>query len=181
MKIPFLHGKRDETIAALYGAIVAQARAPELYRAFAVADTLEARFEMLILHLGLVFDRLAEDPVTRELGQGAFDLFCQDMDDHMREMGVGDLTVPKKMRRLADAFYGRQAAYREALHDTRRLTETLVRNVYDGVETGHAHGLAVYVRQAAQSLACQSAGDFAAGRLAWPEAAAISGLEGARG
>jgi cytochrome b pre-mRNA-processing protein 3 len=179
MKIPFLRrGRCDKTIAALYGAIVAQARSPALYRTFGVPDTLEGRLEMLILHLSLAFDRLAAgDPAMRALGQGVFDLFCQDMDDQMREMGVGDLAVPKRMRRVGDAFYGRQAAYRDAIADTSRLAAALVRNVYDGTQNGRERDLAAYVRAAAACLARQTATELSAGRLAWPDAAAISASE----
>jgi cytochrome b pre-mRNA-processing protein 3 len=181
MKIPFLRrNRREQTIAAVYGAIVAQARSPALYRTFGIPDTLEARLEMLILHLGLVFDRFAGDPGTRDIGQGTFDLFCQDMDDHMREMGVGDLSVPKKMRRVADAFYGRHAAYREAAADEERLAATLVRNVYDGAQNAHARGLAAYIRESVGSLARQDADELIAGRLAWPDTAAISRTEAPR-
>lgn len=175
MKLPFLQRSRQAgTIAALYGAIVAQARAPAIYRSFEIPDTLEARFEVLVLHLALVLDRLAAEPSGREVGQGAFDLFCQDMDDHMREMGVGDLTVPKKMRRLADAFYGRQDAYRAALASVSALTASLARNVYEDTGAGRASDLARYVQKAATSLAEQDLRQIAAGRLAWPEAAAVS-------
>jgi cytochrome b pre-mRNA-processing protein 3 len=175
MKIPFLQrNQQAATIAALYGAIVAQARAPGIYRSFEIPDTLEARFEVLILHLALALDRLAADPSARETGQGVFDLFCQDMDDHMREMGVGDLTVPKKMRRLADAFYGRQEAYRAALGSEAALTATLSRNIYDGAKAERASALARYVKAAAESLARQAPAGIAAGRIAWPDLAAIS-------
>lgn len=175
MKIPFLQRSRQAgTIAALYGAIVAQARAPEIYRAFGIPDTLEARFEVLVLHLTLTLGRLAADPSARETGQGIFDTFCQDMDDHMREMGVGDLTVPKKMRRLADAFYGRHDAYRAALESETALTAALVRNVYEGVGADRAPDLAHYVKSAAAFLSRQDLAGIMAGRIAWPAVAAIS-------
>ncbi len=179
MKIPFLHrSRRDETIGALYGAIVAQARRPVFYRALGVPDTLEGRFEMLVLHLALVLDRLEAEAAERETGQGIFDRFCQDMDDHMREMGVGDLTVPKKMRRLADAFYGRRAAYGAAQGHAGALEAALRRNVFDGAPGGDARALSRYVGDAEAILARQDAGAIAAGQLVWPEAETISG-EGA--
>jgi cytochrome b pre-mRNA-processing protein 3 len=181
MKIPFLQRARQtRTIAALYGAIVAQARAPAIYRAFAIPDTLEARFEVLVLHLSLVLDRLAAEPSGRDVGQGVFDVFCQDMDDHMREMGVGDLSVPKKMRRLADAFYGRHDAYRAALASEAALTAALSRNVYgEGAGADRAGDLARYVTAAAAAIARQDPAEVASGRIAWPEPVAISGGEGA--
>src|SRR5512141_2125850 len=111
----FRRSARPGTISALYGAIVAQARLPGFYRDYAVPDTVDGRFELIVLHLVLVLDRLADDPALRVLGQGVFDRFCQDMDHNLREMGVGDLTVPKQMQRMGGAYYGRAQAYREAL------------------------------------------------------------------
>src|SRR6185437_7652606 len=92
------------TIDALYGAIVAQARRPAFYVDYAAPDTAEGRFDMLILHVALVCRRLsretgAAEAPARQLSQQVFDMFCADMDHNLREMGVGDLTVPKKMRR----------------------------------------------------------------------------------
>src|ERR1700686_3698749 len=104
-----------DTISALYGMIVAQARMPYFYREYAVADTVNGRFDLIVLHLALVLDRLAQDPALQTLGQGVFDRFCQDMDDNLREMGIADLKVPKEMRRMGEAYYGRSQAYRAAL------------------------------------------------------------------
>jgi cytochrome b pre-mRNA-processing protein 3 len=174
MKMPFLQRSRQaRTIAALYGAIVAQARAPAIYRAFAIPDTLEARFEILVLHLALVLDRLYAAPSGRDAGQHVFDAFCQDMDDHMREMGVGDLSVPKKMRSLADAFYGRYDVYRAAFGSEAALTAALSRNVYEGAGAGRAPELARYVMAATTSLGRQDPVAVAAGRIAWPDLTAI--------
>jgi len=103
-----------DTISTLYGMIVAQARLPCFYRDYAVADTVNGRFDLLVLHLAVVLDRLAQEPAFQGLGQGVFDRFCQDMDHNLREMGIGDLKVPKEMRRIGEAFYGRSQAYRTA-------------------------------------------------------------------
>jgi cytochrome b pre-mRNA-processing protein 3 len=176
MKIPFLLRDRQAgTITALYGAIVAQARSPAVYSAFGIPDTLEARFEVLVLHLALVLDRLAADPSGRDVGQAVFDRFCQDMDDHMREMGVGDLTVPKKMRRLADAFFGRREAYRDALGSEAELRDALVRNVFAGIGAEGAPGLAHYVQAVVISLSRHPPAEITSGRIAWPDPVAISG------
>src|SRR5512140_1695941 len=117
--IPMIFGlfrHAPETIARLYGTIVAQARAPAFYGRYAVPDTVNGRFEMIVLHLVLLLRRLEGEPVAvRRRGQGVFDLFCRDMDGSLREMGVGDLAVPRQMRRIGEAFYGRQAAYAAAL------------------------------------------------------------------
>ena len=112
----FRHISRDDSIARLYGTIVAQARAPAFYQIYGVPDTVNGRLEMIMLHAVLVLRRLESEAMpVRALGQKLFDHFCRDMDDSMREMGVGDLAVPRKMHRISGAFYGRQAAYRGAL------------------------------------------------------------------
>src|SRR5262245_47652746 len=92
------------TIEALYGMIVAQARLPVFYADFGVPDTVNGRFDMILMHLWLVLRRLhaVGDTAT---AQGLFDHFCSDMDANLREMGVGDLTVPKRMTKFGEAFY----------------------------------------------------------------------------
>src|ERR1700753_3128154 len=99
----FRHTPRADTIASLYGTIVAQARAPAFYQSYGVPDTVNGRLEMIVLHTVLLLHRLNGEPEdTRELGQGVFDHFCRDMDENLREMGVGDLAVPKKMRKIGE-------------------------------------------------------------------------------
>lgn len=100
----------------LYGVVVAAARSPGYYEGFSVPDTPEGRFEMLVIQLFLLLERIKKVPNTgQDLAQGVIEAFVADMDGAMREMGVGDLTVPKKVRRAAAAFYERGAAYRAAL------------------------------------------------------------------
>jgi cytochrome b pre-mRNA-processing protein 3 len=156
----------DGIATSLYGAIVAQARNPALYTVFDVPDTVTGRFEMVVLHLILVLDRLhAEGDAEKVLGQGIFDLYCTDMDRSLREMGIGDLGVPKRMKKMAQAFYGRAGAYREALatRDAARLAEAIARNVFP--EGGAARGLAAYAIASAQSLAATSMDDIRVGRV----------------
>ena len=166
----FRRPARPGTISALYGAIVAQARLPGFYRDYAVPDTVEGRFELIVLHLALVLDRLGEEPALRALGQGVFDHFCQDMDHNLREMGVGDLTVPKQMRRMGGAFYGRAQAYREALAapDDKALAEILTRNIYNEAPGQQAHRLAGYMREAVGHLKALDQATLAAGILRFP-------------
>jgi cytochrome b pre-mRNA-processing protein 3 len=161
------------TISTLYGMIVAQARMPCFYKDYAVADTVNGRFDLVVLHLTLVLDRLAADPASRELGQGLFDHFCRDMDDNLREMGVGDVKVPKEMRRIADAFYGRSLAYLAAIKsvEAQELAVVIARNVY-GMPLGAdaaPHRLAAYIRQAHHDLAAQGAEALAAGQVRFPD------------
>jgi cytochrome b pre-mRNA-processing protein 3 len=173
----FRRTPRRDTISALYGMIVAQARLPCFYRDYAVADTVNGRFDLIVLHLALLLDRLAQDPALRELGQGVFDRFCQDMDHNLREMGVGDLAVPKEMRRMGEAFYGRAQAYQAALaaaDGDPALVETIARNVYGGPPSLPAAvpRLAAYMREAVRDLKAQQAASLAAGELRFPDPAA---------
>src|SRR4029079_5562990 len=101
MKFPFIRRRaRSDTISALYGTIVAQARLPAFYREYGVPDTINGRFELLVMHLALVLHRLSEDPGGRDAGQALFDHFCSDMDHNLREIGVGDLSVPRQMQQV---------------------------------------------------------------------------------
>ena len=165
-----------DTISTLYGMIVAQARLPCFYRDYAVADTVNGRFDLIVLHLALVLDRLAQDPALQTLGQGIFDRFCQDMDHNLREMGIGDLKVPKQMRRLGEAYYGRAQAYRAAwaAKDNGALVEALERNIYGGSPSGSAAAprLAAYMRLAVRDLAAQDTASLMAGSVRFPDPAA---------
>jgi cytochrome b pre-mRNA-processing protein 3 len=173
----FRRGARPDTISTLYGTIVAQARLPCFYQEFAVADTVNGRFELVVLHLMLVLERFSADPLLRQVGQRLFDRFCRDMDHNLREMGVGDLAVPRRMRRLGEAYYGRARAYRAALTaaDEAALPEALTRNVYGGAASDPEapRRLAAYMRDAVGALAGQSPARLAAGILRFPVPAAI--------
>ena len=161
------------TIAPLYGAIVAQARAPVFYGAYGVPDTALGRFDMVVLHAVLVVRRLRGSHM-QALGQGVFDAFCRDMDDNLREMGVSDVGVPRTMRRLAEAFYGRSRAYEAALaaEGDGALVAALTRNVYADVAAPvAAAALAAYVRAAARMLADADDAALARGEARFPEPA----------
>jgi cytochrome b pre-mRNA-processing protein 3 len=167
----FRRKPRPDTISALYGMIVAQARIPCFYREYGVADTVNGRFDLIVLHLALVLDRLAADEALRELGQGVFDRFCQDMDQNLREIGIGDLGVPKQMRRVGEAFYGRAQAYREALAaaDEKALVLALERNIYGAAPAPAAVRLAAYMREAVGDLAAQGSAQLGLGAIRFPD------------
>ncbi|HEY2754182.1 MAG TPA: ubiquinol-cytochrome C chaperone family protein [Pseudolabrys sp.] len=173
----FRRNRRPDTISTLYGMIVAQARMPCFYRDYAVPDTVNGRFDLIVLHLALVLDRLMRDPGQREAGQGLFDHFCADMDDNLREIGISDLKVPKEMRRMGEAFYGRAQAYQAALaaKGDEELIETVARNVYGAPPPGPAAAvrLAAYMREAVREVAAQDAAAVAQGALRLPDPAAI--------
>lgn len=157
----------------LYAAIVAKARQPFFYAELHVPDTVDGRFDMIALHAILVIDRLAcGDAAARPLSQRLFDEMFADMDRSLREMGVGDLSVGTKVRRMAEVFYGRARAYRLALgaNDVGGLERALVRNIYtEGAEPEHSAMLARYVAASARSLEDQSDAELLAGRLVFPD------------
>jgi cytochrome b pre-mRNA-processing protein 3 len=173
----FRRAARPDTISVLYGMIVAQARLPCFYRDYAVADTVNGRFDLIVLHLALALDRLMPDEGLKELGQGVFDRFCQDMDHNLREMGIGDLKVPKEMQRMGEAFYGRAQAYQAALAaaDGQILIDAIARNIYGGAPplAAAAPRLAAYMRVAVGDLASQDSASLAGGKLRFPDPAAI--------
>jgi cytochrome b pre-mRNA-processing protein 3 len=140
----------------LYGAVVTAARTPEYYSVFRVPDTPEGRFEMVALMLFLVLERVRRVPGGgKALAQGAIEAFVADMDDCLREMGVGDLTVPKKVRRAAAAFYDRAGQYRDALQrgETTALAEVLGRTVFQQAAGGRPAALADLVQRQVMALA----------------------------
>ena len=169
---PFRRSLNAGTIASLYGAIVAQARLPVFYVEFGVPDTLEGRFDLLVLHLVLVLRRLSQGGERgREFGQQLFNAFCRDLDGNLREMGVGDLTVPKRMRGFGEAFYGRQAAYLAALDadDPAAFENTLSRNILqvEGSDD-RAVSLARYGRAAVRELDAQEDTALFGGTMDFP-------------
>jgi len=173
ISLPFRRTSSASKIDALYGMIVAQARNPEFYRGYGVPDTMEARLDMIMLHLVLVLRQLTrEHGALPPAGQRLFDRFCQDMDDNFREMGVGDLTVPKRMQKVGEAFYGRTKAYEAALADDgpAALEAAVARNVFGAPEpTLGAQRLAAYMQAVAARLAGLGADTVVAATFEFPD------------
>lgn len=143
----------------LYGAIVAQARQPAFFSEGGVPDTPTGRYEMIAVHLFVVLEQMKRPPnVDAELGQDLVEAFVTDMDDSLREMGTGDMAVPKKVRQAAGGLYARSKLYGEAIAsgEPSALSRALARQVY-GIEEQDRRSdrLADYVRQA---VALSSAG-----------------------
>jgi len=127
--------------------IVTQAREPLFYRDLGVADTVNGRFDLLLLHLWIILRRFRSAEGSADISQALFDHFCEDMDANLREMGVGDLTVPKRMQAFGEAFYGRNAAYDVALAaGDESLAAALCKNVLNGEGMENARRLATYVK-----------------------------------
>ena len=151
---------RDPVQAAAvraYAALVEQARAPALYEplpeGFGAPDTVEGRFDLVTLHVFLFLRRLKDAPEdTGRFAQMVFDIMFRNMDDSLREMGVGDMKVPEKVRGLAESFYGRVGAYDGVINDRAGLARALARNVYEAPDHPAADALAAYVQRAAARL-----------------------------
>ena len=142
---------------SLYAAAVAQARNPSFYRDLAVPDTTEGRFELYSLHVVLLLHRLkGQDPLSQDIGQALFAAYVQALDAALREMGVGDLSMAKKMRKLGEAFYGRIKAYDSALVALPARTE---------LESVISRTLYADVKEAPIALICQYAVAGVAGLL----------------
>ena len=162
---------------ALYRAAAAQARAPGFYAQASAPDTVEGRFELYMIHVILAAMRLrGHGGRAAETSQVMFDAFLRGLDDAMREMGVGDLSVGKKMRKLGEAFYGRAKRYSAAIDDPAELQALVRRTLYADVagepaDLGAA-AVAAYVRRAHDALAAQPLDALLAGEVRFPELAA---------
>lgn len=165
-------GARARSAAALYAAAVAQARNPAFYTGLGVPDSLEGRFELIVLHVHLLCRRLGgSGPEGAAMAQALFDAMFRDMDRNLRELGVGDPSLPRRMRAMIEAYYGRVKAYDAALAaGGAALAGALARNVYAdaGAPPAGAAALAGYVSKAAARLAAAAADELLAGRVAFP-------------
>ena len=168
---------RREAGHALYREIVTQARAPALYDAFGVADTLDGRFDLVVLHVYLALRRLrGGGRAAKALSQAIFDVMFADMDRSLREIGVSDHSISKRVRDMIKAFYGRIAAYDRALDpkggQDGGLEAALLRNVFRDAEEKQAEAarLAGYVRRQAAALEAQPLSALLRGELSFSPA-----------
>lgn len=159
----------------IYGVIVTQARQPAFYARLGIPDTPTGRYEMVVIHLFLVLERLrGEGSSTEPVAQELVDAFVADMDDSLRELGTGDIGVPRRVKRAAAGFYERSKAYREAVAAGGRALEPALARHLQAPDAGDARmgALADYVRAAAASLAGQQAAELIDGRLSFPDPSA---------
>ena len=164
------------TIEAIYGMIVTQAREPLFYRDLGVPDTVNGRFDLLILHLWMVLRRFRSVGSAGNASQALFDRFCEDMDANLREMGVGDLTVPKRMQKFGEAFYGRAAAYDAAFAAGGDApAHALCKNVLNGKDMESAQALASYALMVMADLDCLDDAAFQTVGWAFPAPAGAMG------
>ena len=171
-----LVGARDQTPHRVYGALVAQARLPVFYADLGVPDTPAGRYDMIVLHAFLLFGRLRGGDEERQFAQKVFDAMFTDLDRSLREMGVGDLSVPKKIKRMADAFYGRVEAYDAAFKQgsMAMMKDAIARNLYDdgAAPAERAAAMAHYAFAARDCLAGLSLSEIRGGDPIFPAPAA---------
>lgn len=154
----FRESPAEAVARRLYAAAVGQARTPDFYERMGVADTPDGRFDMVVLHVVLLMRRLKRDlPQTADTAQALFDVMFADMDQNLREMGIGDMGVGKRVKAMAQGFYGRLAAYDQALdrQDATALAAALRRNLYRKTEPSDADlaAMAAYVTKEEARLA----------------------------
>lgn len=162
----------EENARALYGTAMAQARQPVFYEDGGVPDTVDGRFDMVAVHVFLILRRLKGDhEQTEALAQTLFDHMFADMEQALREMGVSDLAVGKKVKDMAKAFYGRIKAYDEGLdaEEGAVLNEALTRNLYRHADPAPANlsAMAAYVRREAAALDERPLESLLAGQVAF--------------
>ena len=165
----FHKGRHERAGFALYTAAVEAARAPVYFRAFGVPDTLDGRFELVTLFTALAIRRLQAVPNPGPaLAQSVFDAMFADMDFNLRELGVGDLSLPKRMKAMWEGFHGRALAYQLVLeaHDEAGLEAALARNVWRGQPpAGAAPALAAATLRQDHHLATQTLSGLRLGRI----------------
>jgi cytochrome b pre-mRNA-processing protein 3 len=164
----FRKNTATEAVYAVYRAIVAQSRHPKFYAEWGVPDTVTGRFDMICLHMALLFRRLrSESKEVRDFSQAVFDLFFTDMDRSLREMGAGDLAVPKKIRKMGNIFYGLLSSLNEAMdrNDEAGVEAVLARNLFESASAPSAGQLAAYLFAEAARLDAQPLEAIIAGRI----------------
>ena len=166
---PFRRKRFERTGFELYTAAVGAARQTWFYTVLGVPDTLDGRFDAIGLHVVLLIDRLGRlPPPGPAIGQAVFDAMFADMDQALREIGVSDMTVGRKVKAMWEALHGRAAAYVPALGDEALLAAALARNVWRGEGDGSAaRRLAAYARQQHRALETQDLDTLRAGRVAF--------------
>jgi cytochrome b pre-mRNA-processing protein 3 len=167
-----------DLIDAIRGEIVAASRTPRLYLVFSAPDTIDGRFELLVLHAGLVLRRLtAAGGLGDDIAQDLVNAVFMHLDDTLREQALSDIAVSKRLRAMKSAFYGRNAAYAAALDSGSRadLEAALARNVYGSADAPKAARLADYVVSVDAALARTPIEDFATGRFRFPDGSLAGG------
>lgn len=180
--IQFFMPSRHQQYAALtYQSLVDAARRPYFFAQLQVPDSVDGRFDMIVLHVFLVVRRLREigGGETKKQEQALMEMMIADMDRSLREMGATDTGVGRRVRVMIEAFYGRQKAYELALQDAdaSALAQCLRRNVYGTVQDippVHVQALAQYVRASVAVLSEQSASEVFSASVRFADITAVA-------
>ncbi|MBV6659164.1 MAG: ubiquinol-cytochrome C chaperone [Devosiaceae bacterium] len=199
MVLGFFKRRNDTTPYTIYQSVAEASRQPVFYETLGVTDSISGRFDMLITHAVLVLRRLAriegerrEEAASRS--QAFSDILFRDLDRALRDTGVSDRKVPKKLKLLAEAYLGRGQAFGNALDagDTEALADALGRNsggiVFkadklpedddeEGASAMNTMAVAAYVRAADIAIGSQSDADVLEGTFAWPDAQQFAAIE----
>ncbi|WP_404426784.1 ubiquinol-cytochrome C chaperone family protein [Thalassospira australica] len=162
---------------ALYAKMVGQAREPAFYARLGVADTMEGRFDLILVHAFILFRRLKKDNDSRDLAQKIFDVMFSDLDQNMREMGIGDVGILKRIRKMSESYHGRIVAYEEGVQSGAiELAAALNRNLYADTEVSDAQLMAMvgYINDALASLDRQQTHELHSGVVDFPEVPEIA-------
>ncbi len=160
----------EQEAAQAYASMLERVREPLFYEGYGVPDTFDGRFDLLVVHAALIMEVLAgEGRAGQEFNQALFDVMFADMDQALRQMGAGDVSVPKHMRRMMKGFNGRVQAY-EAARDDKALEGVLIRNLY-GTATNpdldSVRAMKSYIARCRENIARQSLEDLLAGHVAF--------------
>jgi len=170
-------GKIRDIAHILFGRIVDQSRQPKFYAAWAVPDTLDGRFDLIILHVSLVVNRLEASDENKQISlliRHLQEVLFDNMDMSLREMGVGDMSVGKKVKIMAEAYFGRKAAYQAALRADKSaagIAASVVKNIYREQPPGEniVDQFVAYIERQAQALEKQSDEALIAGDVFFEE------------
>jgi cytochrome b pre-mRNA-processing protein 3 len=159
----------EQAAREVYADLLKRVREPVFYTDYAVPDTQEARFDLLLLHLFVIMQGLLAQRAkgAEDFNQALFDTVFANMDQSLREVGIGDMGVPKRMRRLMKAFNGRMHAYREALEGRDDMADALRRNLYAAAEAPDAAVTAMknYVQRSLDLIQKQAPADIMNGNI----------------
>lgn len=148
-----------------YVALVNQSRKPFFYQECGVADNLDGRFDVIVLHIFMLTQRLKNE--SPEFIRAVWEVFFSDMDRSLREMGASDTGIGKRVKKMAQAFYGRIDAYEKTVANEVEFKESLTRNLYRGVEVGETQlsSIVSYVLRSLEHLQKQGVEQIIKGDL----------------
>ncbi|MEL7485888.1 MAG: ubiquinol-cytochrome C chaperone family protein [Pseudomonadota bacterium] len=169
----FRKNPAEERARALYAEVATHSRHPAFFTTLEAPDTVEGRFEVLCVNMYLVLRRLkSENLAMKDFSQRVFNAFFKNMDDALREMGVGDMSIGRKIRTMAEAFYGRVGAYEKAFDDADALAEAIARNVYAAEDHPRAAAWVDYAKRADDTLSNQDDAALMSGAITFPAVSA---------